>query len=186
MIQCMVIDDEQHAIDLLKTHISKIPLLHLQLATTNPIEAFQHLQKHRPHLIFLDIQMPELDGLQFMRLAGNKSKIILTTAYSEHALEGYEHDIIDYLLKPVIFERFLKAVQKATNLLASPDSNSLAVAKEINEQAWMTFIRFFRNGDAEQFKSVHSRDAVRVIQDDGQIFSYDQYFKKITDSYGAK
>jgi two-component system, LytTR family, response regulator len=137
----MVIDDEQHAIDLLKTYISKTSLLHLQLATTNPVEAFQHLQKHRPHLIFLDIQMPELDGMQFMRLAGNKSKIILTTAYSEHALEGYEHDIIDYLLKPVLFERFLKAVQKAINLLASPDSNSLAVAKDINEQEEFVFVR---------------------------------------------
>ena len=68
-------------------------------------------------------------------------------------------------------------------ILSSQDTK---ITKEINEQAWMTFIRFFRNGDAEQFKSVHSRDAVRVIQDDGQIFSYDQYFKKIPDSYGAK
>ena len=68
-------------------------------------------------------------------------------------------------------------------ILSSQDTK---ITKEINEQAWMTFIRSFRNGDAEQFKSVHSRDAVRVIQDDGQIFSYDQYFKKIPDSYGAK
>lgn len=112
MIKCVIIDDEQHAIDVLQMHISKMPLLELQLATTNPIEAFQYVQQHKVDLIFLDIQMPELNGLQFLKLLNGKTQVILTTAYSEHALEGYEFDVVDYLLKPVLFDRFLKAVQK--------------------------------------------------------------------------
>lgn len=120
MISCIVIDDEPHAIDLLKLHIGKVPLLDLQFATTNSIEAFQYVQQHRTDLIFLDIHMPELDGIQFLKLLGSKSKVILTTAYSEYALEGYEHNIIDYLLKPIRFERFLSAAQKAIAVLTVP------------------------------------------------------------------
>ncbi|GAA4445332.1 LytTR family DNA-binding domain-containing protein [Ravibacter arvi] len=113
MINCLIVDDEQHAIDLLKLHIDKIPLLHVKWSTTSPLEAFQYVQKHRIDLLFLDIHMPELDGMQFLKLLGGKVPVILTTAYSEYALEGYEFSVVDYLLKPVRFERFLSAVQKA-------------------------------------------------------------------------
>ncbi len=115
MITCMVVDDEQHAIDLLTSYIDKVPGLQLSLGTTNSIAAFQHVQKNAIDLIYLDIHMPELDGIQFLKLLGGKSKVILTTAYSEYALEGYEHDVLDYLIKPILFERFLKATQKAIN-----------------------------------------------------------------------
>ena len=117
MISCIVIDDEQHAIDLLVSHMSKIPLLDPRFTTTNSLSAFQYIQQHNPDLIFLDIQMPELDGMQFLKLLKGRSKVILTTAYSAYALEGYEHDIVDYLLKPITFERFLKATQKSIELL---------------------------------------------------------------------
>jgi len=117
MINCIIIDDEQHAIDLLSDHISKIPLLNLQFATTRSIEAFQYIQRTHADLIFLDIQMPELDGIQFLKLLKGRSKVVLTTAYSKYAMEGYEHDIVDYLLKPIVFERFLKAVQKAIDTI---------------------------------------------------------------------
>ena len=81
MINCIIVDDEQHAIDLLLCHISKLPLLQVQLATTNAVEAFQYVQQHQPELIFLDIQMPDLTGMQFLKLFRGKSKVILTTAY---------------------------------------------------------------------------------------------------------
>lgn len=119
MIKCIIVDDEQHAIDLLTSYVSKLPDVELSLATTKPIEAFQHLQKNTIDLVYLDIHMPELDGIQFLKLLGGKSKVILTTAYPEYALEGYEHDIIDYLLKPILFDRFLKATQKGINYILS-------------------------------------------------------------------
>ncbi len=126
MINCIIVDDEQHAIDLLSGYITKQPSLSLQYATTNPVDAFNHIGKHKPDLIFLDIHMPELNGIQFLRLLNGKAKVILTTAYAEYALEGYEHDIADYLLKPIRFERFLKAVQKVTNeLTVSQQTNPL-------------------------------------------------------------
>lgn len=118
MLRCIAVDDEAYASRLLAAYIQKIPGLELAGTTTNPIEALQWVQEGRADLVFLDIQMPELTGLQFLRLCGNRCKVILTTAYPEYALEGYEHDVIDYLLKPIAFDRFLRAVQKAQALLA--------------------------------------------------------------------
>jgi two-component system, LytTR family, response regulator len=117
MIKCIIVDDEPHAIELIGSHINKISSLELLYSSTDPVEAFQFIQKNAVDLVFLDIHMPELDGLQFLKLLSGKSKVVLTTAYPEHALEGYEHDIIDYLLKPILFDRFLKAVTKAANVI---------------------------------------------------------------------
>lgn len=118
MLRCIAVDDEAYATRLLAAYIQKIPGLELAGTSTNPIEALQWVQEGRADLVFLDIQMPELTGLQFLRLCGNRCKVILTTAYPEYALEGYEHDVVDYLLKPIAFDRFLRAVQKAQALLA--------------------------------------------------------------------
>ncbi|TGE21090.1 LytR/AlgR family response regulator transcription factor [Hymenobacter metallicola] len=115
MISCLIVDDEQGAIDILKTFIEKTPFLTLAGSTTNPIEALSMVQDQVIDLIFLDIHMPQISGLDFMRLLKGKSKVILTTAYSEFAVEGFELEALDYLLKPIAFERFLKAAQKALN-----------------------------------------------------------------------
>jgi DNA-binding LytR/AlgR family response regulator len=112
MINCLVVDDEQHAIDILTHYISQTPFLHLAAATTNPIEALQIVNEKDIELIFLDIQMPELSGIDFIKAIHGKANVILTTAYSEFALESYELDVVDYLLKPIRFSRFLQAVQK--------------------------------------------------------------------------
>lgn len=112
MINCLIVDDEQPAIDILKHYISQTPFLHLAASTTNPIEALQIVNEQNIELIFLDIQMPELSGIDFIRAIHGKAKVILTTAYSEFALESYELDVVDYLLKPIRFPRFLQAVQK--------------------------------------------------------------------------
>ena len=113
MLRCIVIDDKPLAIDILKEYITKIPFLDLVHSTQNPIEALEYINNNGVDLIYLDIQMPEINGIQFMKLLDGKSKVILTTAYSEYALEGYEHDVLDYLLKPVSFNRFYKASEKA-------------------------------------------------------------------------
>ncbi|HVF97079.1 MAG TPA: LytTR family DNA-binding domain-containing protein [Flavisolibacter sp.] len=114
MISCLIVDDEQHAIDILMHYVSQTPYLHLAASTTNPIEALQIVNTQKIDLIFLDIQMPELTGIDFIKATLGKADVILTTAYSEFALESYELDVVDYLLKPIRFPRFLQAVQKAT------------------------------------------------------------------------
>jgi len=112
-IKCIVVDDEPLAVSLLGSYVEKIPFLELVFSTENPIEAMEFIQNNEADLIFLDIQMPELSGINFMKIVGSKLKYILTTAYTGYALEGYEHNIIDYLLKPISFSRFEKSTQKA-------------------------------------------------------------------------
>jgi len=149
MIRCIVIDDEQHALDLLSGYIKKIPLLDLQLVTTSPLEAFQYLQQKKTDLIFLDIQMPEFNGMRFLELVKGKSKVILTTAYAEYALEGYEHEVTDYLLKPITFERFLKAAQKAINHLTT-----VATGSPLNEAADTSDFIFIKAGGRKRIVRV--------------------------------
>ena len=117
MIRCLAVDDEAYAVKIIADYIKKVPFLELVGTTTSAIEALGKVQQGGIDLVFLDIQMPDLTGIQFLKLCGSKCKIILTTAYPEYALEGYEHDVLDYLLKPVAFDRFFKAAQKASTYL---------------------------------------------------------------------
>ncbi len=114
-IRCAIVDDEQHAIDLLKIHLAKLDFLELTFETTQPLKALELLKNNSIDLLFLDIQMAELNGLDLLKIINGKCKVILTTAYSEHALESYEYGVLDYLLKPITFNRFLLAVQKLSN-----------------------------------------------------------------------
>lgn len=117
MIKCLVVDDEQHAIDILVHYINQVNYLELAGSTTRPIEALQLVATQDIDLVFLDIQMPDLSGIDFVKAINGKAKVILTTAYSEFALEGFELDVIDYLLKPIRLPRFLTAVQKAVKAI---------------------------------------------------------------------
>jgi two-component system, LytTR family, response regulator len=128
MISCIIVDDEQHAIDILVHYINQTPQLHLAGATTNPLEALKMVSDQKVDLVFLDIQMPELSGIDFIKALHGKAKVILTTAYSEFALEGYELDVVDYLLKPIRLPRFLQAVQKAVGQIK--EAAPAAPAKE--------------------------------------------------------
>jgi DNA-binding LytR/AlgR family response regulator len=116
MLKCMVIDDEPLAIQLLANHISKVSFLELVSSFNNPMEALISFNSHPADLIFLDIQMPQLTGIQFMKLLQNRAQVVITSAYEQYAIEGFEHNVTDYLLKPISFERFYKAVEKAHNL----------------------------------------------------------------------
>lgn len=113
MIKCLIIDDEPLAVKLLKDYAAKIPDLELVMAGSDVFAGLQLAQNGEADLIFLDIQMPELTGIQFMKVLNGKCKVILTTAYEEYALQAFEHDVVDYLLKPFSLERFMTAVQKA-------------------------------------------------------------------------
>ncbi len=116
-IKCLIVDDEELARKLVENYIQRLPHLEVIAKCANPLDAMQVLQKENVDIMFLDIQMPELTGIEFLKTLSQKPLIILTTAYKEYALEGYELDVVDYLLKPFRFERFLQAVNKATNLL---------------------------------------------------------------------
>ncbi len=116
-LRCMIVDDEPLPLELLRDYIDKTPFLQLAAAFNNPLEALAYLQSNNIDLIFLDIQMPQLTGIQFMHSLNGKSKVIFTSAYPNYALQGYEMDVLDYLLKPVSFERFLKAATKALQLV---------------------------------------------------------------------
>ena len=119
-IRCIIVDDEPLAMGLLADYVLKTPGLETVLGTTHVLEALQAVQEGKADLVFLDIQMPELTGIQFMKIIRNTCKVILTTAYPQYALEGYEYDVIDYLLKPITLDRFMIATQKAKDRLFAP------------------------------------------------------------------
>ena len=115
-MRCIAIDDEKLVLDLLIDNIQKVPYLKLIRAFRSSIEASELLQSEKIDLIFLDVQMPTLSGLEFLKTLNNPPLVILVTAYQQYALDGYDLNIVDYLLKPVSFERFLKACNKAHEL----------------------------------------------------------------------
>ena len=115
-IKCLVIDDEQPAREILEKHISGVESLELAGSCTNAVEALSFLQSNTVDLLFLDIQMPHILGTNFIRTLKNPPKVIFTTAYRKYAVEGFELDAVDFLLKPISFDRFLKAVNKILHL----------------------------------------------------------------------
>ncbi len=123
MKQCVILDDEPLAVDLLKSYIERTENLVVAFAGTNVFEAIQFIQKNTVDIVFLDVQMPELTGLQVLKIIGTGYQVIFTTAYTEYALDGYEFDITDYLLKPITYERFLKGIEKTDKRLSIVSSS---------------------------------------------------------------
>ncbi|WP_158825978.1 LytR/AlgR family response regulator transcription factor [Mucilaginibacter lacusdianchii] len=165
MIRCLAVDDEAYAVKIIADYIQKIPFLELVGTTTSAIEALTCVQQGGIDLVFLDIQMPDLTGIQFLKLCGSKCKVILTTAYPEYALEGYEHDVIDYLLKPIAFDRFLKAAQKAFNILqpaSIPMPPVLNTAPTVTEQAATAEYMFIKGESKNKFLRVEYDDILYI------------------------
>ena len=122
-IRCLIVDDEPLAVRLVSSYIQQIPGLEIVAACNSAIDAYTILRNQRIDLIFLDIKMPKLIGTDFLRSIPDPPKVIFITAYRDYAFDGYELDIVDYLLKPVSFTRFMKAVVKATRLISSDSNN---------------------------------------------------------------
>lgn len=118
-IRTAIVDDEPLAVEILADYVSKTDGLQLVEASTDVYKVLKLVQDGNIDLVLLDIQMPELTGIQFMKIAGNNCKIIVTTAYTEYALDGYEYNVVDYLLKPISYERFFKAIDKIQPIIAA-------------------------------------------------------------------
>jgi len=122
MLKVILVDDEPLALDVLEAHVAKMPELEIVAKCNNAIEANEALGKFHVDLMFLDIQMPQLTGIELLKSLTNPPMVIFTTAYSDYALEGFELNVVDYLLKPISFERFFKAVNKAIEKFKSQSS----------------------------------------------------------------
>ncbi|SEL11527.1 two component transcriptional regulator, LytTR family [Olivibacter domesticus] len=128
----MAVDDEPPALQLLTSYIEKISSLQLVFHSSNALEAFNFIQHHEVDILFIDIQMPGLNGLEFIKALFHRPAVIMTTAYREHAAEGFDLDVLDYLVKPFRFERFLKAVCKYTHTTSAV--NSVEVTTNIQQE----------------------------------------------------
>jgi DNA-binding LytR/AlgR family response regulator len=145
-IRCLVVDDEKLARTLLENYIGKLPQLELVQQCKNAIEAITVLENERIDLIFLDIQMPELSGIELLHSLPEKPLIVFTTAYQQYALEGYQLDVVDYLLKPFRFERFVQAVNKVTRRLNVGAGQPLSEEKKATESQDRPFMLFRSSG----------------------------------------
>lgn len=131
--RCLIVDDEPLAIELLETHLRHLDQLEIVATSSNAIKALEIIQTQEIDLMFLDIQMPMLTGIDFLKSLKNPPKVIFTTAYRDYALEGYELDVVDYLLKPISFDRFFKAINKYFQLTTQHEGGvSVVPAQAIN------------------------------------------------------
>lgn len=145
-LRTLIIDDEPHAIEVIKKYADQIPEIQLQGTFANAVTAFQELRKNETDLIFLDINMPGLSGTELIRSLQNPPLVIFTTAHQEYAVEGFELNAVDYLLKPISFDRFLRAIDKVMNLhkLQSLTQPATSPAKTAADQPFYLYVRIDR------------------------------------------
>ena len=166
-MNCVIIDDEPAAIDVLKFHLSSIPFVVLKKTFRDPLDALEYLQQHTVDLIFLDINMPKLSGISFPKFLQNPPLIIFTTAYSEYALESYELKAVDYLLKPIEFNRLLQGVMKAQHILkknTKVTTSSPEISSDTSEQTI-----FIKSGS--EFHQLFIQN-IKYIESDGNYVTF--------------
>jgi two-component system LytT family response regulator len=155
-LNCVIVEDEPLARNLLVDYVRKVPSLNLIDACYSPIAALDVLRNNTIDLLFLDVQMPELTGISLLKVLQKRPLVILTTAYSDYALEGYELDVVDYLLKPITFERFLRAVDKAAQRL-EPRTSAPTFAK-VQQVAEQPFV-FVKDGTKlKDYVTIHLKN----------------------------
>ena len=168
-LNCIVVEDEPLAVKVLTDYISQVPFLELQGTFKDAILATEYLREHQPDLIFLDIHLPKLKGMAFLKTLTNPPAVIITTAYHQYAVEGFDLNVTDYLLKPIEFERFLVAVNKVKS--AQPEKQQVVVQEErdylfLNVQKKKVKILF---ADIVYIES--QREYIRIVTTKHELFS---------------
>jgi two-component system, LytTR family, response regulator len=184
-LNCIAIDDEPLALSRLEGFISKVPHLKLIRTFDNPVEAIGWLKENSPDLIFLDIQMEQLTGIQFLEATELKSRVILTTAYDQYAIKGFELNVTDYLLKPFSFQRFLQAVNRVMEYYAQKAEGH----KTTEEKETYIFVKTeyrLERVDIDDILYIEGmKDYLRIICNNKKIMTL-QSFSKIEESLPAK
>jgi DNA-binding LytR/AlgR family response regulator len=175
-INCLVVDDEPPALLVMEKYINAVPVLHFAGKCSNAVDAMSILQQHPIDLIFLDIQMPHILGTDFIRTLVNPPKVVFTTAFRKFAIEGFELDAVDYLLKPIPFERFLKAVNKVMKLnLPVMQAFPQDVTPRREHEPAFLFLRADRKNLKIQLHEIlfieSLKDYVKVVTNDRSIVS---------------
>ncbi|WP_350287527.1 LytTR family DNA-binding domain-containing protein [uncultured Croceitalea sp.] len=174
-IKCIIIDDEPLAINVIETHLKSLPEMELVGSFQNSLEAYEAVKDLSIDLIFLDIEMPLLTGLDFIKTAQTPAKIILTTAHRDYAAESYELEVVDYLLKPISFSRLFKAINKFKSLTNQPVSTIRPVVEEVrNDHIYVNSNKKFIKISFEHITHVESiKDYVRIHTDAENIITKD-------------
>lgn len=178
-IRCVVVDDEPLAIEKMSTYISKIPFLDLKESFNNGIDAFNYLKNNNIDLLFLDIQMDELTGIQLLEILKNKPYVIVTSAYGEYALKGYELEISDYLVKPISFERFLQAVNRITDKHFEKNEKAIIVSASEHAKHEFIFVKTEYRMQKVVFNDIHyiegMKDYLRINCPDKRIMTLSNF-----------
>jgi DNA-binding LytR/AlgR family response regulator len=175
LLQCLIVDDEPPALDVLRTYLAMVPWLQLAGECSNALDAFQFLQRQEVDVLFLDIKMPQLSGVELVRSLKNPPQVIFTTAFREYAVDGFELNAVDYLLKPFSFDRFLRAVDKVSSLRQEGGArpSSAPAASSRHEQGEFLYFRADRKmvkvflEDIQYVESL--KDYVRIVTEEGQV-----------------
>ena len=167
MIHCLIVDDEPIARNIIAKYVAKTPGLHLSGQLDNALEVVDFLKNHEVDLIFLDINMPEMSGIDLLKSLLHPPEIIITTAYSQHGAESYDYDVVDYLLKPIPFERFLKAIQKTGKAItngpkAEPDEFVYLKEDQTTHKVLVQDIRYVQAYG--NYLKVHTRTGTLVVR----------------------
>ena len=178
-IKAIIIDDEPKAIDVLKRYCNETDMIEAVASFRDPVKALEYLENEIVDLVFLDINMPKINGIDFLNIAKNKPKVIFTTAYSEYAVDSYEYDAIDYLLKPIEFKRFLKAVTKAKQILHSTNEPLL----EFHQKSPTEKTIYIKSGP--QLFKVNTND-ILYLEKDGNYLTFHTNDKKILSRQNMK
>lgn len=168
-LKCLIIEDELPAQRVLKNYIKDVPYLELAEAFKSPVEAMEILQSRDIDVLFLDINLPKISGLNFLRSLNDPPKVIITTAYSDYAHEGFELDVVDYLLKPFSFERFLKALSK---LKEREEPQSQKRSELVSSQRYV-FVKVDKTLHRVDFDKIHyiesDKDYVKIVLEDKSL-----------------